>query len=158
MIARLIYLSVLLASALLLGLGMYYQYALHLHPCAPQVLVRYALVFTALFALIPVAINAGKMARVAMSVCIGLVSLVGALLAANQSWPRHVPVDFAAIGVNIDSAVRSLPLGDVLPRFFLASGACDKARWTIVGIAASEWAFAAFLLFIVAGFIAARRG
>jgi disulfide bond formation protein DsbB len=158
MIARLIYLSVLLASALLLGLGMYYQYALRLHPCAPQVLVRYALVFAALFALVAVAINAGKLVRVTMSVCIGLVSLVGALLAAQQSWPRHIPLDPAAIGVKLDSIARSLPLADVLPRFFLASGGCDKARWKIIGIAASEWAFVAFLLFIVAGFIAARRG
>ena len=158
MIARLIYLSVLLASALLLGLGMYYQYALHLQPCAPQVLVRYALVFAALFALIAVAIDAGKVVRIAMSVCIGLVSVVGAVLAAYQSWPRHIPLNFAAIGVNLESTVRSLPLADVLPRFFLSSGGCDGARWKIVGIAASEWSFFAFLMFIVAAFTAARRG
>jgi disulfide bond formation protein DsbB len=158
MIARLIYLSILLASALLVGLGMYYQYALHLQPCAPQVLVRYALVLAALFALIAVAINAGKAVRIAMSVCIGLVSVLGAVLAAYQSWPRHVPLNFAAIGVNLESTVRAFPLADVLPRFFLSSGGCDGARWKIVGIAASEWTFFAFLLFIVAGFIAARRG
>ena len=75
MIARLIYLSVLVVSALLLGLGMYYQYALKLHPCAPQILVRYALVLAALFALVAVAINAGKAVRMAMSVCIGLTAL-----------------------------------------------------------------------------------
>jgi disulfide bond formation protein DsbB len=158
MIARLIYLSVLLASALLLGLGLYYQYALRLDACAPQVLVRYALLFAALFALFAVAINGGKVVRMAMSVCIGLVSLAGALAAALQSWPRHIPLDFSAIGIDLDSAVRSLPLADVLPRFFLASGGCGQARWKIIGIAASEWAFGAFLLFIVAGFIAARRG
>ena len=158
MIARLIYLSILLASALLVGLGMYYQYALHLQPCAPQVLVRYALVFAALFALIAVAIDAGKAVRIAMSVCIGLVSVLGAVLAAYQSWPRHVPLNFAAIGVNLESTVRAFPLADVLPRFFLSSGGCDGARWKIVGIAASEWTFFAFLVFIVAAFIAARRG
>ena len=157
MIARLIYLCVLLASALLVGLGMYYQYALHLQPCAPQVLVRYALVFAALFALIAVAIDAGKAVRIAMSVCIGLASVLGAVLAAHQSWPRYVPLNFAAIGVNLESTVRALPLADVLPRFFLSAGGCDGARWKIVGIAASEWTFFAFLLFMVAAFIAARR-
>lgn len=158
MIARLIYLSILLASALLLGLGMYYQYALHLQPCAPQVLVRYALVLAALFALFAVAIDAGKAVRIAMSVCIGLASVLGAVLAAHQSWPRHIPLNLAAIGVNIESAVRSLPLADVLPSFFLGSGGCDKARWMIVGIAASEWTFFALLVFVIAAFIAARRG
>lgn len=157
MIARLIYLSVLLASALLLGLGMYYQYALKLHPCAPQILVRYALVLAALFALVAIAINAGKAVRVAMSVCLGLISLAGALLAATQSWPRHMRVNFSSLGLNLESAARSLPLSDVLPTFFLSSGACDQARWTIAGIAASEWSFIAFLLFIVAAFFAARR-
>ena len=157
MINRLVYLAVLLASALLLGLGMYFQYALHLHACSPQVLVRYALVFAALFALFVVAIHAGKIVRIAMSVCIGLVSLIGAAVAAHQSWPRHVPLVFAKIGVNIDSVVHALPLSDVLPKFFLGAGSCDKARWSIAGVAGSEWALIAFLLFIVAAFIAARR-
>jgi len=157
MIKRLIYLAVLLASALLLGLGMYFQYALHLHPCSPQVLVRYALVVAALFALFVVAINAGKIVRIVMSVCIGLVSLVGAVVAAHQSWPHHVPLVFAKIGVNIDSVIHALPLGEVLPRFFLGVGSCDKTRWTILGVAGSELAFIAFLMFIVAAFVAARR-
>jgi disulfide bond formation protein DsbB len=156
MIARLTYLSVLLASALLLGLGMYYQYALKLHPCAPQILVRYALVFAALFALVAVAINAGKVVRVAMSLCIGLASLAGVALAAYQSWPRHVRLNFSALGMNLESTVRSMPLGEVLPTFFLASGACDQARWKVAGIAASEWAVLAFVLFLVAAFFAAR--
>jgi protein dithiol:quinone oxidoreductase len=158
MIARLIYLSILLASALLLGLGMYYQYALHLQACAPQVLVRYALVVAALFALIAVAFDAGKALRIAVSACVGVVSVLGAVVSAHQSWPRHIPLNLTAIGLNLESALRSLPLADVLPSFFLGSGGCDKARWKIVGIAASEWTFFAFLLFIVAAFTAARRG
>jgi disulfide bond formation protein DsbB len=157
MIGRLIYLVVVLASALLLGLGMYFQYALHLHPCAPQVLVRYALALAALFALFVVAIHAGKLVRIVMSACLGVVSLAGAMAAAHQSWPRHVPLDFAKIGVNIDSVIHSLPLADVLPRFFLGSGSCDKARWSILGASGSEWAFIAFVLFMLAAFVAARR-
>jgi len=157
MIARLIYLTILVASALLLGLGMYYQYALHLQACGPQVLVRYALVLAALLALIAVAFDAGKALRIAVSACIGVVSVFGAAVSAHQSWPRTIPLDFTAIGVNLDSALRSLPLADVLPSFFLGSGGCDKARWKIVGIAASEWTFFAFLLFMVAAFTAARR-
>jgi len=158
MISRIIYLAILLASALLLGLGMYFQYALHLHPCSPQVLVRYALVFAALFALFVVAVNAAKIVRIIMSVAIGWVSLIGAVLAAHQSWPRHVPLVFSSIGIDIDSVVRALPLGEVLPKFFLGVGSCDRARWTLIGLAGSEWALLAFLLFIVAAFFAARRG
>jgi disulfide bond formation protein DsbB len=95
--------------------------------------------------------------RVATSVCIGVVSLVGALLAQTSPGPATSRSTSQPSG-STSTGRAFLPLGDVLPRFFLASGACDKARWKIVGIAASEWAFAAFLLFIVAGFIAARRG
>jgi protein dithiol:quinone oxidoreductase len=158
MISRLIYLGILLASALLLGLGMYFQYTLRLHPCGPQVLVRYTLVLAALFALFVVAINSGKLVRIVMSACIGVASLLGAVMAAHQSWPHHVPLDFAKIGVNIDSVIHSLPLADVVPRFFLGSGSCDKARWSILGATGSEWAFVAFLLFMLAAFVAARRG
>jgi disulfide bond formation protein DsbB len=46
----------------------------------------------------------------------------------------------------------------VVPRFFLGFGSCDKARWSILGATGSEWAFVAFLLFILAAFVAARRG
>jgi disulfide bond formation protein DsbB len=93
-----------------------------------------------------------------MSVCIGLISLAGALTAAHQSWPRRIPLDFQRIGVDIESVIRSLPLADVLPKFFLGFGSCEKARWRLIELSGSEWALIAFALFIVAAFIAARRG
>lgn len=157
MIARLIYLSVVLVSALLLGLGMYYQYALGLRPCAATVLTRYALIFAGLFALFAVAVDAGKIVRIVISACLGLISLLGAVLATQQSWPRHIPLDLAALGVNVESTVRSLPLADVLPTFFVGAADCGSARWNIIGVAASQWALAAFVLFLVAAYFAARR-
>jgi len=156
-IARLIYLSVALGSALLLGLGMYYQYALGLQPCAATVLTRYALVFAGMLAVFAVAIDAGKIVRIVMSVGIGLICLPGAVLAAHQSWPGHLPLDFAKLGMNIESVTRSLPLADVLPKFFLGAADCGRARWNIIGVAASEWALAAFVLFMLAAYLAARR-
>ena len=72
MIARLIYVFALLASALLLGLGMYLQYAQHLQSCGPQVLVRYALMLAGLFALVALITGGGKIVRIAMSAGIAL--------------------------------------------------------------------------------------
>jgi len=156
MIARLIYVFALLASALLLGLGMYLQYALHLQSCGPQVLVRYALMLAGLFALVALITGAGKIVRIAMSAGIGLISLAGAAVAAHQSWPQRIPLNAPAVGVNIDSLARSLPLADVLPRFFAGFGECDKAHWTLVGIGGSEWALIAFVALIIAAAFAAR--
>ena len=157
MLSRLIYLFVLLASASLLGLGMYFQYTWHLHSCAPQVLVRYALVLVALFALFIVAIHSGKIIRIVMSVCIGLISLAGAVVAAHQSWPRRVQLDFQRIGVDVESVIRSLPLADVLPKFFLGFGSCEKARWRLLELSGSEWALIGFIVFVIAAIVAARR-
>ncbi|HXX10690.1 MAG TPA: disulfide bond formation protein B [Burkholderiales bacterium] len=151
MLNRLIYLFVLLAGALLFGLGAYFQYGLHLQPCGPQVLVRYALVFAGLFALIALIAGSAKIVRVVMSAGIALASLAGAVVAAHQSWPHHVPLHFA----HPDSLARSLPLGDALPKLFMGSGECDK-HWSIIGISGSEWALIAFIAFIVAAFFAAR--
>jgi disulfide bond formation protein DsbB len=156
MFARLIYLFVLLGSMTLLGLGMYLQYAWHLQSCPAQALVRYALVLTALFAAFAVAIDAGKLFRVAMSAAIGVASLLGAAFAAQLSWPRAVP-NPAALGIDLAAVIRSLPLSDVMPKFFLGAAACENTRWKLGGIAGSEWALAAFVLFIVAAFFAARR-
>ncbi len=156
MIARLIYLFALLASVLLLGLGMYIQYSMHLQSCGPQVLVRYALMLAGLFALLALIIGTAKIVRIAMSAGIGLISLAGAVVAAHQSWPHRVPLNSAAVGLNVDSLARSLPLADVVPKFFAGVGECDKAHWTLVGIGGSEWALIAFVVFIVAGAFAAR--
>jgi protein dithiol:quinone oxidoreductase len=156
MIPRLIYVFALLASALLLGLGMYLQYSLHLQSCGPQVLVRYALMLAGLFALLALITGAGKIVRIAMSAGIALTSLAGAAVAAHESWPHRVPLNSATVGVNIDSVARSLPLADVLPRFFAGFGECGKAHWTLAGIAGSEWALIAFIAFIIAGAFAAR--
>ena len=156
MIARLIYVFALLASALLLGLGMYLQYSLQLQSCGPQVLVRYALMLAGLCALVALITGAGKIVRIAMSAGIGLISLAGAAVAAHQSWPQRIPLNSAAVGVNIDSLARSLPLADVLPRFFAGFGECDKAHWTLVGIGGSQWALIAFVALIIAAAFAAR--
>jgi disulfide bond formation protein DsbB len=156
-IARLIYLFVALGSAALLALGMYYQYALGLHACAATVLTRYALVFAALFAAFALAVNGGRLLRIAMSACIGVVCVLGALFAAHQSWPRRVPLDPGLLGVSLDAAVRSLPLADVLPRFFMGSGSCAGTRWSVIGVNASQWALIAFAAFMLAAYLAARR-
>src|SRR5215470_5218577 len=145
MLNRLIYLFVLLASALLFGLGAYFQYGLHLQPCGPQVLVRYALVFAGFFALLALITGTGKIVRIVMSAGIALTSLGGAAVAAHQPWPHHVPLGFA----HPDSLARALPLGDVLPKLFMGSGECDK-HWSIVGMSGSEWALIAFVAFIFA--------
>jgi len=157
MIARLTYLFVLLASVLLLGVGMYFQHALRLHSCAPVVFVRYALVLIALLGLLALAISAAKLVRIVLSACIGLISLIGAVFAAHQSWPRHLPLQGAGLSLPFDSLVRSLPLAEVLPRYFAGFGECEKARWAILGITGSEWALVAFVLFLIAAAIAARR-
>ena len=151
MLTRLIYLFVLLAGALLFGLAAYFQYAWHLQPCGPQVLVRYALVLAGLFALIALITGTGKLVRIVTSAGIALASLAGAVVAAHQSWPHHVPLHYA----HPDLLTRSLPLGDVMPKLFMGSGECDK-HWSIVGISGSEWALIAFIAFIAAAFFAAR--
>jgi disulfide bond formation protein DsbB len=156
-IARLIYLFVAVGAAALLGLGMYYQYALGLQACAATVLTRYVLVAAALIALFALSINAGRLLRIGMSACIGLVCMLGALLAAHQSWPRRVPLDAGTLGVSLDTAVRSLPLADVLPRFFMGSGGCAGTRWSVIGVNASQWALIAFAAFMLAAYLAARR-
>jgi disulfide bond formation protein DsbB len=158
MIARLIYLFIAVASLALLSLGLFYQFALRLQPCAPVVLIRYALVLTAVVAVFALALDLGRIYRIVMSAAIGLTAAAGAILAAYQSWPRVLAIDLAGLGVNLDAIVRGLPLADVLPKFFLGSGGCGGARWTILGVAGSQWAFAGFLLFIVAAFLAGRRG
>jgi disulfide bond formation protein DsbB len=156
MIARLIYVFALLASALLLGLGMYLQDSLHLQSCGPQVLVRYALMLAGLFALIALIVGTGKLVRIAASAGIALISLAGAIVAAHQSWPRRIPLNSGAAGVSVDSLARSLPLADVLPKFFAGAGECERAHWTLVGIAGSEWALIAFVALMIAGAFAAR--
>jgi disulfide bond formation protein DsbB len=156
-IARLIYLFVALGAVALLSLGMYYQYALGLQACAATVLTRYALVSAALLAAFALAVNGGRLLRIAMSAGIGLVCIFGAVFAAHQSWPRRVPLDPAVMGVSLDAAVRSLPLADVLPRFFMGTGSCAGTRWSVVGVNASQWALIAFAAFLLAACLAARR-
>ncbi|HTT39664.1 MAG TPA: disulfide bond formation protein B [Burkholderiales bacterium] len=157
MLARLCYLFVLLAAALLLGLGIYFQHALRLHSCTPQAVIRYMLVFAAMIALLAVAIGAGRLTRTVLSACIGVIALIGAAAAAHQSWPRQLPLNMAMVEPHVDPLIRALPLSDALPRYFLGSGECERAGWKLIGVAGSEWAFAAFLLFLVAVALAARR-
>jgi len=156
LIARLLYLSIVVAGGWMLGIGMYVQYALGLKTCAPAVLERYAFVFAAVFAAFAILVNAGKIIRWTITVLVSLVSLAGATLAAHQSWPGRVPGP-ARLGLDADRLAHSLPLADVLPRFFLGSGECAKAHWRILGLTTPEWSVVFFVLFVVVAILAARQ-
>jgi disulfide bond formation protein DsbB len=156
MITRLFYLAIAIASGWLLGMGMYIQYARGISDCGPVVLIRYGLLVAAILAIFAIVLNAGKTVRWTVSTLIGLVSLGGAWVAAHEAWSSHI-LSPAKLGIRADSLVFSLPLENVLPRFFSGVGDCASGRWNMIGLPFAQWCTLFFVLFVVLAVVAARR-
>jgi disulfide bond formation protein DsbB len=157
--SRLIFLAIFLASAGLMGYGLYLQHVQNLEPCPLCILQRYAFIAVGIVALIAVAHGPGRLGRAAYGALIVLASAAGAAVAGRQTWLQHNPPKALDCGPDLAYMLESFPLSQVLPKIFKGEGDCAKVVWKFLGLSIPEWALVWFALFALAGLylLIARR-
>jgi len=151
MTARLVFLSIFLACAGLLGFGLYLQHALNLEPCPLCIFQRYAFVLTGVIALVAFIHGPGRSAQAVYGVLVILAAGAGAGIAGRQTWLQHNPPNMFECAPDLEYMLDAFPLTKVLPMIFKGEGDCAEAGWTFVGLSIAEWALAWFAAFLVAG-------
>ncbi|PKO83010.1 MAG: disulfide bond formation protein B [Betaproteobacteria bacterium HGW-Betaproteobacteria-11] len=139
-----------LASSGLVGGGLLLAHSLNLAACPLCILQRMLYLLLAALALLawPFATRPG-VARLAGTL-IGLAALVGAGIAAYQTWLQRF-----AKGV---SCTADQPwweqfvdwAGQQVPLLFEATGLCSEAGWKFLGLSIAEWSLLAFSAFALA--------
>ena len=127
----------------LLGYGMYLQHVVGLEPCPMCVVQRYVFVLIAVAALLT-----RFSGRSAVHACGGalvlLLAVLGAFVAARQSWLQWYPPEIASCGRDIFGMIENFPLQRAIPMIFKGSGDCTKVDWTFLGGSIANWSFVCF--------------
>jgi len=127
----------------LLAFGLYLQHVVGLEPCPMCIVQRYALVLVALVAGVSAAVRA-RAARTVGIVLMGSLALLGAFVAARQSWLQWYPPEILSCGRDLYGMIESFPLKRVIPLLFKGSGDCSAVDWRFLGLTIANWSFLCF--------------
>ncbi len=129
--------------AALLGYGMYLQHGLGLEPCPMCVVQRYVFVLIAVVALLA-RLSGSSAVHTGGAAVMLLLAVLGAFVAARQSWLQWHPPEVASCGRDIYGMIENFPLQRAIPMIFKGSGDCTKVDWTFLGGSIANWSFVCF--------------
>ena len=146
-----------LTCVAMLAFGLYLQHALGLEPCPMCIVQRYALVLIAVFAALAAA-SGKKGLQIAGAVVVFVLAVVGAFVAARQSWLQWYPPEIASCGRDLYGMIENFPLQRVVPMLLKGSGDCSKIDWTFLGGSIANWSFLWFCgMALVSALVVWRR-
>ncbi len=145
-----------IGCASLLAFGLYLQHATGLEPCPMCIVQRYVFILIALAAAVGAAWRAPAAARRTGAVLL-LLALLGAFVAARQSWLQWFPPEVYACGRDLYGMIESFPLSRAIPMIFRGSGDCSAVDWTFLGLSIANWSFLNFVLVGALGALLLRR-
>jgi len=134
------------ASIAMLGFGLYLQHVVGLNPCPMCIVQRYALIATAVLAVLGAMANK-KITAVFWTMLTLASSGFGAFVAARQSWLQWYPPEIVTCGRDFYGMVENFPINRAIPMIFKGSGDCTKIDWTLLGGSIANWSFLSFAFF-----------
>lgn len=156
--SRLIYSTVVLICAALLGFGYYLEFVEGLEPCPLCILQRLAFLVLLIVAAIAAIHNPGRVGRWIYAGFAAIAALTGAAIAGRQIWLQHLPPDqVPQCGPGLDYMLDVFPLLDALKMILTGSGECAEIDWTFLGLSIAQWSLAWFILLLLAVLLAASR-
>ena len=127
----------------LLAFGLYLQHVVGLEPCPMCIVQRYALVLIAIGAALTGA-SKRKGLHITGGVLLFVLAVLGAYVAARQSWLQWYPPEVVSCGRDLYGMIETFPLKRALPMIFRGGGDCSKVDWTFLGGTIANWSFLCF--------------
>ena len=144
--SRVIFLSVFLGCAGLMGVALYMQYAMQLEPCNLCILQRVMVIVVALFALAG-AIHGAKDTGIKVYGSLILFgATVGGGISSRQLWLQSLPEDqVPACGASLDYLLDVFPLTEAISIVLAGDGECAKIVWSFLGVSIPGWTLVGFI-------------
>ena len=153
--SRMIYLTIFLVCAGLIGFALYLQHSLGLEPCPMCILQRYAFIIVGVVALAAAIHDPALPGRRIYSGLLVTLAATGGGVAIRHVYLEHYPPKIFDCGADFGFMLESFPLTQALPMIFRGTGDCTKVPWRFLGLSIAEWSLMCFALLIVAAVIAA---
>lgn len=153
---RRVLVAVSVACLALLAYGLYLQHVVGLVPCPMCIVQRYALVLVAICAALTGA-TGKKGLQLTGAVTMVVLAVLGAYVAARQSWLQWYPPEVASCGRDLYGMIETFPLQRAIPMIFRGGGDCTQVDWTFLGGSIANWSFLWFSGISVLGAVVVWR-
>jgi disulfide bond formation protein DsbB len=140
----------------LLAFGLFLQHWLGLEPCPMCIVQRYCLIIVMVISGVGFLMGAQPIYRFCAK-GMALFALIGAGVAARQSWLQRHPPEVVSCGRDLFGMIEAFPLQRLLPMIFKGSGDCSKVDWTFLGLSIANWSFICFVLIAITALVLLRR-
>lgn len=133
------------ACAALLGFGYYLQFVQHVEPCPMCVFQRLCYMAIVAITLLGALHGPRRSGVYVYSVMTSMAALIGAGIAARQTWLQHMPADqVPACGPGLEFMLEQFPLAQVIKQALRGSGECAAVDWTFLSLSIAEWSLVCF--------------
>ena len=141
----------------LLAFGLYLQHVQGLEPCPMCIVQRYAMVLVAILAGVG-ALRGHAGWWKTFSVLSLVMAVLGAFVAARQSWLQWNPPEIASCGRDLYGMIENYPISRAIPMIFRGSGDCSAIDWTFLGATIANWSFICFAVFAITLLVVLLKG
>jgi disulfide bond formation protein DsbB len=138
------------ACVAMLAFGLYLQHVVGLEPCPMCIVQRYALILVAIVSGLTAFIRSKSLQITGIGFML-LFCVLGAFVAARQSFLQWFPPAEASCGRDFYGMIETFPLQRVIPMIFKGSGDCSVIDWTFLGGSIANWSFVCFAIIGAAG-------
>lgn len=145
--------------AALLGFGYYLQFAEHIEPCPMCIFQRLCYMAIVVVTLLGALHGPQRGGVYVYAVMTSLAALVGAGIAARQTWLQHMPAEqVPACGPGLEFMLEQFPLAQVIKQALRGTGECAAVDWTFLSLSIAAWSLLCFsgVLVVYLIFMAAR--
>jgi len=131
---------VVVCCASLLGFAYYNQYVDYLDPCPLCIFQRVVFFFMAVFAILAVIHNPGRVGQRIYAWLIVLSAVVGASIAGRHVWLQSLPPgEVPECGPGLNYMLENFPITEVLSNVLRGSGSCAEVIWSFMGLSMPNW-------------------
>ena len=144
--SRVIFAAISAACMALLAYGYYLQFFQELEPCPMCIFQRICYFGIAVLALIGAIHNPSSIGHKIYVGLLSCLSLIGAGIAARQTWLQHLPPDqVPECGPGLDFMLEMYPVGETILKVLRGSGDCAVVDWRFLNLSIAEWSVVCFL-------------
>ena len=131
---------VVLCCASLLGFAYYNQYVDYLDPCPLCIFQRVVFFWMAVFALLAVIHNPGRVGQRIYAWLIVGSAVIGASIAGRHIWLQSLPPDeVPECGPGLNYMLENFPITEVFSTVLRGSGSCAEVIWSFMGMSMPKW-------------------
>ncbi|MGR9090486.1 MAG: disulfide bond formation protein B [Gammaproteobacteria bacterium] len=147
-----LFFSALAATCLgLLAYGYYLQFFQNLEPCPMCIFQRLCFMAVVLTAIVGALHGPKGRGLFGYLTAIGVFSVIGAGIAARQSWLQHLPPELVPeCGPDLEFMLEMYPLLETVERALKGTGDCAEVSWRFLSLSIAEWSLVCFTTILFA--------